>query len=640
MRENRNNLVDEEKKELFSDKIRYLFNNLELDREDFIKLFWDGDKKTLNTRVKTVNSWLDNDIKTPKGFYFDRYNISKEKIEDDKPAFTIEAFIEDECELLHRQVDEYLVYQAIPKDELKYKYIYYYDSHLHQVTFVELKMLKRISDRKFKIEIIPSIEYEEKRENIYTGDFEIDKNYYHISARNHFEILSFYFILHLGFKNDDVIYGLRLGKAYGDGLPLSAKNLLTKRKLTKEEEIELYLNINETEELKSKEAFYGIYSSSIENHFNRFQRKIANLATYSSNVREILNDEMCEDIYHNIMSKEFFAFSEISKKVKDNNSYYIHNIRRASKIFLKSVAYRKVPCYIVSPLIENLSLLNKYDSKAEQSLRLNMKLAKDGLKIYRIFVINRDFEITEYMRMRIEQMIDSGISVRIVKEDDIKSIVGRSYNFIYSKRRDIAIYRKPRERFYIYHVTKNKNVIEDIDIDYKTIESKSYTFSDFLKQENPCNQTVVDRLEGNFFHYSYGSKEGKKNGQLHFWNNRKVAIDGKGEVRYFEGNKIIAVGQINMEKKQSCISMIDKNTKNSISMSFDNADTGYDIFKIIKIDKQFMEDGDMVSIGLFSREKLEDSVVKELLGDEEKTVFIVPSSIKKSIAKYCSKKLR
>jgi len=638
MRDNKKSLLNEEKKKLFSDKIKYLFNNLELDREDFIKLFWNNDKKTLRTRVKTVNNWLDNDIKIPKGFYFNRYNISKLPIEDDKPAFTIEAFINDDCELLHRQINEYLKYQAIPKDKFEYKYIYYYDSYLNQVTFVELQTVKKISDTKYKIEIILSTEYDEKRENIYTGDLEIDKNYYHISARNHFEILSFYFILNLGFKNNDAIYGLRLGKAYGDGLPLSAKNLLTKRKLEKEEELELYLNINETEELKSKEAFYDIHSSPTRNHFDRFQNKIANLATYNSNVREILNDKMCADVYHNIMSKEFYAFSKISEHVRNNNSFYIHNIRRASKIFLKSIACRKESCYIVSPLIENLSLLNEHDSKAEQSLKLNMKLAKDGLKIYRIFVVNKDFKITEYIRSSIEQMIESGISVEIAKKEDIESMVGSSYDFIYTSNKDIAIYRKPRERFYLYHVTKNKNIIEDIDIDYKTIKSKSYNFSDFLKQKSSYDPTVLDKLARAFYHYSYGSKEEKK-GQLHFWNNRKLSINKKGEVQYFEGNKIIAVGRIVIKEKQSCIGMIDKNTKNSISISFDNADINYDIFKIIKIDKQFMEDEDMVSIGIFSREKLEDVVVKELLGDEEKTIFKIPSGIKKSIAKYCSKRL-
>ncbi|RUM73349.1 MAG: hypothetical protein DSZ11_06100 [Sulfurovum sp.] len=638
MKENKNNVLNEEKKKLFSDKIKYLFNNLELDREDFIKLFWNNDKKTLRTRVKTVNNWLDNDIKIPKGFYFNRYNISKLQIEDEKPAFTIEAFINDDCELLHRQINEYLKYQAIPKDKFEYKYIYYYDSYLNQVTFVELQTVKKISDTKYKIEIILSTEYDEKRENIYTGDLEIDKNYYHISARNHFEILSFYFILNLGFKNNDAIYGLRLGKAYGDGLPLSAKNLLTKRKLEKEEELELYLNINETEELKSKEAFYDIHSSPTRNHFDRFQNKIANLATYNSNVREILNDKMCADVYHNIMSKEFYAFSKISEQVRNNNSFYIHNIRRASKIFLKSIACRKEPCYIVSPLIENLSLLNEHDSKAEQSLKLNMKLAKDGLKIYRIFVVNKDFKITEYIRSSIEQMIESGISVEIAKKEDIESMVGSSYDFIFSKHKDIAIYRKPRERFYLYHVTKNKNIIEDIDIDYKTIKSKSYKFSDFIKQESSYDPTVLDKLAREFYHYSYGSKE-EKNGQLHFWNNRKLSINKKGEVQYFEGNKIIAIGRIVIKEKQSCIGMIDKNTKNSISISFDNLDINYDIFKIIKIDKQFMEDEDMVSIGIFSREKLEDVVVKELLGDEEKTIFKIPSGIKKSIAKYCSKRL-
>jgi len=626
-------------KNLFSNKIKYLFKSLGLNQKEFTKLFWNNEPTTLSTRVKTVNNWLNQNILQPKGFYFDTYKISSFQIEDGVYIFTKESFTHDEFETFKIQVDNYIRYQAVPRDEFEYKYIYYYDSYLTQVTYVELKTIQKINEKRYKIEILLSKEYDEKQESCYKGELEIDKNYYHISAKNHFEIISFYFILNLGFKNNDAIYGLRLGKAYGDGLPLSAKNLLTKRELNEEEKKELYLNINEIEELKSEEAFYAIHSTKIGNHFNKFYNKIANLSLYNSNVREILEDKINKDVYHNIMSKEFLAFSKISQQVHSKNDFYIHNIRRASKVFLKSIASRKETCYIVSPLMENLSILNEHDSKSEESLTLNIELSKNGLKICRIFVVNREFKLTEYIKKSIEKMLESGITIRIAKKEDIESFIETSYDFIYSQTKDIAIYRKPKERFYLYYVTKNKNYIEELSIDYKKIKSKSYEFDDFLKQIYPFNQTGLDKLVGKFYHYSYGSKEGKKDGQLHFWNNKKIIIDKKGQVQYLEGKKITAVGEIIIGEKQSCIGMIDKNTKNNISISFDNIDTNYEIFKVIKIDKQFMEEKDMVSIGLFSKEEIDDKTAQELLGEEKKALFKISSDIKNRIAKHCTKRL-
>lgn len=627
------------KKKIFSDKIKYLFEHLNLNQKEFVKLFWNGEKKRWNTRVKTVNNWLHNDIKQPKGFQLDSYRISTSlTIENGEPAFSKESFTMDSFEDFTIQVDRYLRYQAIPKDEFEYKYIYYYDSYLKKVTFVELKTIKKVHNHKYMIKLCLSKEYDERGTNSYLGELEIDRNYYHISAKNSFEILSFYFILNLGFKDDDSIYGLRLGKAYSDGLPLSAKNLLTKQLLNKQEERELYLNINETEELKSKEAFYDIYSSSIHNHINAFHSKISNLATYNSNVREILNDKLCENIYYNIMSKEFYAFSEVSSHVKHKNSFYIHNIRRASKVFLQSVACRKEPCYVVSPLIDNLSLLKEHDSKASQALKLNIDLAKDGLKIYRIFVIDKNFKLTAYVKRSIEKLIESGIDIRIIRKKHIESIVETSYDFIYSQTKDIAIFRKPSDRFCIYHVTNDKHTLNHIDIDYLKIKAKSYTFEEFLKNKHLIDYTVLNRLKGEFFHYSYGSKEGKEDGKLHFWNNRKIEISKENKVKYLQDDKVIAVGEISIEENQSYIHMLEINRKNSISMRFDNIDTDYEIFRVIKIGKQYIREKDMVSIGVFSRKKLDDKTAQELIGDEEKSIFNISSSVKENIDSYYAKR--
>lgn len=108
---------------LFSKKIRYLYEALDYSHKEFTKLFWDGQKKSWNSRNTTVhNSWLGEEgIDQVKGFYFDDYTISKYKV------FTKECFTHNSFETFKEKADAFIEQMKNPRREFEYRFLYYYD---------------------------------------------------------------------------------------------------------------------------------------------------------------------------------------------------------------------------------------------------------------------------------------------------------------------------------------------------------------------------------------------------------------------------------------------------------------------------------------------------------------------------------
>ncbi len=274
------------KKNLFSQKIKYLYESLNIGEEAFVKLFWNGVKPSFSVRKKTViGKWYEGDIVQAKAFYFDTYPISRLHT-GGTLFFTKTAFLDESLDTFKERVDKYVAYTVKPENTFGYKYIYYYDINLKKVSFFKLYTIQEIDSNRFKIKITSPDLYKNNNIDDYHGELNIINNYYHISAKNSFEILTFYFMLNKGFKDNTTIYGLRLGISYEDGLPMSGKNILSKKILSKEEEKLFYLNANESDTLISDEANQDIYSSLQESHRERIQKKLSNLFLYISKTKE------------------------------------------------------------------------------------------------------------------------------------------------------------------------------------------------------------------------------------------------------------------------------------------------------------------------------------------------------------------
>ena len=639
------------KENLFSKKIKYLFNILELNQKDFVKLFWNGEAKTLSTRVKTIDNWLSKDIKQPKGFYFDEYKISKFIMDDGTPVFTKESFMYDDFDSFKYRIDNYIKYKSSSKKDFEYEFIYYYDNNLQKIIYMKLNIQKKIHDREYEIEIEIPQEYKDKNFESYTGTLELDRNYYYISVKNSFETMTFYFMLNLGYKSNDVIYGLGLGIAYKNGLPLATKNILTKKNLEEHERKEFYLNSNETEQLLSTEVFDDVYTSTKENYLKKFYEKIENIESYNSRAQKILKTSLCDDIYHNIMNKEFLSFSKITHQVQDGNSFFVHNRRRATKVFLESLTCKKsMNCYIVYPLFKNSSLLNEDDPRAEKSLKLNIDIAQKGLKLYRIFVVNHAFQMTKFVYESLKKMIENNIVVRVVKKEDIKHLVD-SYDFVYSDHTDVAIYRKQHERFYLFNITRNRVTIDELKSNYKKIKKKSYKLDEFYNLYNPIeyktlkekNKTLEKELEAlrlenkklkkkvdydtlNFENLIFQENKKLQQKLLGSWNTHLYSstYESTGKIHIFktyfkEHNNVIDFyenrGKLFIGDNQSLIVKKTPNEKNFSIILFQNIDVTYQMIKFVIISIQNGTNEEMIQYGFYSKKEYDYEETKKILGN-------------------------
>jgi len=470
------------KKNIFSQKIKYLFETLKIEEEEFIKLFWDGSKTTLKIRKKSVvEKWYEGDIAQPKAFYFDTYPISKIKIED-RYFFTKSSFLSEPFDEFKKRVDEYVSYISQPKERFEYKYIYYYDTNLAEITFVKLYVLEELSNHRYKIKIMTSDLYKDREFEPYYGQLEIIKDYYYISVKNSFEIVSFYFILNRGYKNSDEIYGLRLGLSYNKGSPISEKNLLSKNILSKKAERELYLHINESEILIADESNENIDSDIKRNYIKKIYKKIRDITTYSKRVREIFDESLNKNIYLSVFHNILGALNEISKKTYLDKTFYSSRRRAVREIFLKKLASTpNSSCkFVYSICAKDATLFSNDNENSKKALNLIIKFAKDGLKIDMIIVVKEGYKPTEYLKENIKRIIDSNIDIKIAIKDTVQK-VATSYDFLYSETQRVAVYKNGQDRACYFKVTKDIDIIRNLSYDFDNIKKIGYSFDDFIK---------------------------------------------------------------------------------------------------------------------------------------------------------------
>ncbi|MCH9739480.1 MAG: alpha/beta hydrolase [Epsilonproteobacteria bacterium] len=468
----------------FSKKIHYLYQKLNLKEREFTMLFYSKNRDSFASRHTTVHkSWREKGIKQVKGFYFDEYVISTYTI-GDEVAFTKESFMSDTFEEFKERVDRYVEYDAKSIEQFDYRYIYYFDINQQRISYVMLNSIEKISSSKYTIEIVSP--RKGSRVQKYRGTVKIIDGYFYIFAKNNFEIINFLFILDRGYRNNDKVHGIKLGRSILKGLPQANKELLTKEKLTEEEEKVFYLIANESDCLISTEVWKDIFNDKNLTYINKFQSKISELETYSKKSKKIFKDEFETDAYFNVFYKNFINLSKISKNFLNNQSYCIYRRKSDFDIFLKSISKRyKNSCYIVHPLYSRNSKIHKAD------LVLNEELSEDELIIKRIIIVDKNYDISRFIQRIIKKIIKLGVDIKIAFNEDIEELDISSDDFIYTKEKDIAIYQTTFDSVCRFKITKDKERIQELFYDFKKIESISLSFDEYLLNQEKKEYSIV-----------------------------------------------------------------------------------------------------------------------------------------------------
>jgi len=605
-------------KNLFQKKIEYLFAQLKIDEKEFVYLFLEDEKK-LNSRKKTViDKWLKGEMKeSPKdlSFKFNKYKISKYEVNSEQ-AFTKDSFLSDSFESFKMRVDNYIANKDKPIELLEYKYIYYYYKKKNKIVHATLNTLKKINSNKYEVELIPP----SSKANVqtYRGYLEINNERYYISVRNDIEILTLYFVLGRGYADNSKVYGIGLGISNQKGLVEATKELLSKRKLTKEEEDELYLSLNESEYLLADEIEY--IDSIKKNYLKKINIKLNSLTTFVNTSKDslLLQNKVNTDPYLNIFFRNLIDTNEISKKIILEQYYFTVRRRTALKAFLKSISNRETSvAKMVYPVFEEDSVLfDKEDEVSVKLLNIISYLSKNGLDLTIIFVIDTKFSIEENFKKEIKKLINNGVKIKIVLLEDIQKLKLSSYDFLYSKEEElVAIYTSVRDRIRIYKVTTMKDRIRNLIDDFKKIERKSFDLDKFVEKRSLSNNSILESLVGSWNWYFYSSME--EDEKVEIWN-FIVKIKSNGEVYFYNEkyNDLNFKGIIDTTytENQSFIKASAKKSKNLSLIFIENRDIHKHIFKVSSLDKQRGIHRNMASFGIFSKVRLWEDEVIEVLG--------------------------
>jgi len=169
---------------------------------------------------------------------------------------------------------------------------------------------------------------------------------------------------------------------------------------------------------------------------------------------------------------------------------------------------------------------------------------------------------------------------------------------------------------------------EEIKYQYKLNESNILIAQQLPRNFEFENDYILDKLKGEWYHYFYGSREDE--GEIKFWETTLV-IHSQNEVKYFLKELEIRKGNFFINGNQIVIILIDKKTNDSILIIFEYSDIEYDIFLVKMIDKQYRQNLDMFTIGLFSKKELAKDKVLNVLKEVDDVRLLEKPNIQKRL---------
>lgn len=616
-------------KTLFQKKIQYLFKNLDSGYQKreaaFVALLSKTEHNYSARKKVVIHNWLHGEMKSnPHWKQFKDYQIFTWKYANEQPVFPQDCFLDTtSVQTFMTYVDAYnrnKSYPAPSKHQFDYQYLYYFNLELKQILFLKLQIISKNSEENYTISLTPSAYYTNKGISDYRGTLTKTETHYHLSVKNNFETVTFYFLLNQGFQNHQNIYGLSLELCYANLLPISKASLLTKHLLSPKEEKELYLSLNETEYLRThahSEAF-----------LTKFQTKLSNLNDFMQHFTE----ESKENAYHTILYKSFASLSEILKHLNANKNYWVSNKRRAYKTFLESIQDKKeTSCYVVTP-IEN-SYLELFEQNTNKLIASTIESVKQGLTIEQIFVVPKVYKITESIQKTVQKLESHGILVKFFLLNSQEETSIESYDFLCTYPIDVALYRNVHDHKYRYYVSTSKEKLKKLWANFYEIKKKSYPLNEFLLEQERKDDDVLNALVGRWYHYYYGSRKYKNRYKI--WKSELI-IEKNAHVSYIDKGILTLEGEINTSfNPEHPFLYTTALESGSLTLTqLDRTDIYRGIFKAPILDKKLSTTLNMASIGFISKEKLEENEIRHILGNEKEGIVLEDAKMQERIIDY------
>ena len=269
---------------------------------------------------------------------------------------------------------------------------------------------------------------------------------------------------------------------------------------------------------------------------------------------------------------------------------------------------------------------------------MNIQLAKNGLKLNRIFIIDETYKVTNYLIESMKRLRTAGVNVSIAWKKDIEKLSIGSYDFVLSKEKDVALYKNSRDKIHIYYVTENLDEVQSLFYDYQKIEEVSTKLDVLLSKsefgdeinleldllfskQNLREDTTLSFLVGEWYYYAYGPLIVDMT-EFRLWESI-IIIHKDATVHYKYKNMTQYSGTIDTKynQNQSYIRFINYDSQHLALIMIDNENLYKDVFKVTMMRKQFGLKLDMAQFGIFSRKKLDEVLVKKALGKIDETMM-------------------
>jgi len=138
------------------------------------------------------------------------------------------------------------------------------------------------------------------------------------------------------------------------------------------------------------------------------------------------------------------------------------------------------------------------------------------------------------------------------------------------------------------------------------------------------NKQLINNIQGDWYAYFYPSNRFADIYRI------KTTINEDGSVIDANGNS----GKLFIGTNQSLIIKEAKNSKNLVTITFDNHQVAYEMFHFSLVSKRNHNNLEMFNYGFFSRYEIESKMLKDILGEKAKVQLKMECDFAERISEY------
>lgn len=442
--------------------------------------------KEIRSRKVTVKKWLSESVKSVNKFYSDYYDypVSKFYFENSEEVFPLIAFTEwsiDDFEM------RYYEYQDEQNKDIKdrnykvplenYSYIYYYLEGNTNLAY-------------FKIEYFDNDKVEFKTTHhtqiiTYTGEItrHSESSTLHYIVENNLEMMFFSFNK-LDLKLKNYAYGIGLSKDFQLKNPKASYVILSKEKLSEEEERLFQTKINPTNIL-------------VADNKKQFQDEsfIENLSTHICSLAKLSTTYPNNDIFLNLFLEELRRFNKKFYNFQNKFEFKLTSFSSSMQVILNLLDQSQTKHHVkVLYTLESIdeSLFSSIDELGISLYNFIIeKSISEKVSFDFIVALKHKIVINENLKNKFKKLEEAGVSLRFRTYRDIFSY--STLILVDNNKLAISCIKGEDE----FNVTRSSSTISKLKNEY----NKQRNYAKFL-------HTILEKnylLNGTYYMYSYGS---------------------------------------------------------------------------------------------------------------------------------------